>query len=118
MSSRRISRINELIHEEVSDIIQKKIRDPRIGFVTVSDVEVTDDLRYAKIYITVYGDEKAKKQALAGLASASGFVRKEIGQRISLRYVPEIVFKFDDTLERSSKIENILKVIHDEDKNQ
>lgn len=111
MSSRRMLKVNELIHEEISDILQKKIKDPRVGFVTVSDVIVSDDLRYAKVFITVYGSEEQKSQSLVGLAQARGFVRRELGKRIRLRYTPEIIFKFDDTLERSTRIMELLKEI-------
>ncbi|MBI4651475.1 30S ribosome-binding factor RbfA [Candidatus Desantisbacteria bacterium] len=114
MSSRRILRINELVHEEVSDIIQKKLKDPDVGFVTVSDVDVSVDLRHANIYVTVYGNEAAKVKSINGLNRARGFIRKEIGKRIKLRFTPEIYFKFDDTLERSSRIMEILKKIEDE----
>lgn len=114
MSSRRILRINELVHEEVSDIIQKKLKDPDVGFVTVSDVDVSVDLRHANIYVTVYGNEKAKVKSIDGLNRARGFIRKEIGKRIRLRFTPEIFFKFDDTLERSSRIMELLKKIEDE----
>ncbi|MBI5418150.1 30S ribosome-binding factor RbfA [Candidatus Poribacteria bacterium] len=117
MPSRRIERVNELIHEEISDIIQKKLNDPRIGFVTVSDVEVSDDLRYAKVFVTVYGTEQAKESSLIGLTQARGFIRREVGKRIRLRYIPEIFFKFDDTLERSSKLQEILNKIENEKTN-
>ena len=111
MASRRISKVNELIHHEISNIIQKKLNDPRIGFVTVSDVDVAPDLKSAKIYVTVFGTDEEKDNALEGLNSACSFIRRELAGRVKLRVVPELLFKFDNTLEKSDKILQILDEI-------
>jgi ribosome-binding factor A len=105
----RAQRLRELIKKEVSDLIQRGIKDPRIGFVTVTDVEVSADLRNVKIFVSVYGDEQEKMRTLEGLNSAKGFIRSELGQRISLRFTPEIYFKFDESIERSARIMELLK---------
>lgn len=86
----RANRVGEQMKKELGDIISRKIKDPRIGFVTVTDVQVSGDLQIAKVYISVLGDEEQKENTLKGLAKAKGFIRSEIGQRIRLRKTPEI----------------------------
>ncbi len=100
--------------QEISDIILHDLKDPRIGFVTVTSVSCTEDLREAKIYVSVMGDEQSVRDTLAGLGRALGFVRREIGRRIRLRFTPEISFALDTSLEYSDRIRRILDTIHDE----
>lgn len=109
MSNVRANRVAEQIKKELADILAHKIKDPRVGFVTVTDVEVTGDLQQAKIFVSVLGDDKEKEETLVGLAKASGFIRSEIGQRIRLRKTPEISFEFDEAHEYGSRIEAILR---------
>lgn len=109
MSEVRANRIGEQMKKELGEIITRKLKDPRVGFVTVTDVEVTGDLQQAKIFISVLGDEKQKHETLVGLAKAKGFIRSEIGQRIRLRKTPELIFEFDEALEYGNKIEGILR---------
>lgn len=109
MSNIRANRVAEQIKKELGDILNNKIKDPRVGFVTVTDVEVTGDLQQSKIFISVLGDEKKKEDTLLGLAKASGFIRSEIGSRIRLRKTPEISFEFDNAYEYGSHIESLLR---------
>ncbi|HHV58790.1 MAG TPA: 30S ribosome-binding factor RbfA [Clostridiaceae bacterium] len=96
----RTNRIAEEMKKEISDIIQNQIKDPRLPpMVSVVRVEVTRDLRYARVYASVLGDDASKEGAIAALKSASGFIRREVGQRIKLRYTPELVFELDDSIE-------------------
>lgn len=112
MSTRqRAQRVGEEIKKEVSEII-REMKDPRIGFVTVVDVEVTNDLRHARVFVSVYGEEAAKKESLEGLQAATGFIRSEIGRRIRLRHTPEIAFKLDSSIERGARINQILNEIN------
>lgn len=97
--------------KELGEIITRKIKDPRIGFVTVTDVHVTGDLQQATVYISVLGDEEQKENTLKGLDKAKGFIRSEIGQRIRLRKTPEISFEFDESIGYGNKIESLLKQI-------
>ncbi len=90
MADMRANRVAEQMKKELGEILTRKIKDPRIGFVTVTDVEVTGDLQQAKVFISVLGDEKQKQDTLLGLAKAKGFMRSEIGQRIRLRKTPEL----------------------------
>ncbi len=112
-TSRRAERLGDLIREEVSKIVLQELKDPRIGFVTITRVKLSEDLRKAWIYWSVYGDERAKEESSRGLESAKGFIRKELGRRVRVKYLPEIAFAFDDSFEYSSRIEGILKELKD-----
>ncbi|QOY34518.1 30S ribosome-binding factor RbfA [Anaerobacillus isosaccharinicus] len=104
----RANRVGEQIKKEMTDILQRELKDPRIGFVTVTGVEVTGDLQQATIYITVLGNEEQKEATLQGLSKATGFIRSEIGKRIRLRKTPELIFKFDESTEYGNKIATLL----------
>ncbi|BCB03398.1 30S ribosome-binding factor RbfA [Bacillus sp. KH172YL63] len=112
--SHRANRVGEQMKKELSDIIGRKIKDPRIGFVTVTDVQVTGDLQQAKVYITVLGGEDQRENTLKGLGKAKGFIRSEVGQRIRLRKTPEIIFEFDESIDYGNHIESLLKKVQDE----
>jgi len=108
MAGNRIVKINEEVRKELSDII-RNLKDPRIPVMTsVVTVSVTPDLRYAKAYISVFGDDDVKKNAMAALKKSSGYVRREIGRRINLRYTPEFVFELDTSIEHGAKINQLL----------
>ncbi|EAR63270.1 ribosome-binding factor A [Bacillus sp. NRRL B-14911] len=100
--------------KELGEIIGRKIKDPRIGFVTVTDVAVTGDLQQATVYISVLGDEEKRENTLKGLAKAKGFIRSEIGQRIRLRKTPEIIFEFDESIDYGNRIDTLLHKIQEE----
>lgn len=104
--------------KELGEIISRKIKDPRVGFVTVTDVQVTGDLQQATVYISVLGDMEQRENTLKGLAKAKGFIRSEIGQRIRLRKTPEIIFEFDESIDYGNRIETILHQIHDEERSK
>lgn len=114
MENTRANRVAEQMKKEVGEIINQKLKDPRIGFVTVTDIELTNDLQHATIFISVLGDETEKEESLIGLSKAGGFIRSEIGKRIRLRKVPEIVFKFDEAHEHGNRIESILRNLNEE----
>jgi ribosome-binding factor A len=111
MSKVRVSRIGEQMKKELSQIIQREIKDPRIGFVTVTGVEVTGDLQQAKVFISVMGNEEQRENSIAALQKAKGFIRSEVGRRIQLRHTPDLIFKIDESIEYGSKIESLLKDI-------
>lgn len=113
--SMRANRVAEQMKKELGGIISQKLKDPRIGFVTVTDVEVTGDLQQATIFISVLGNESEKEATLAGLMKAKGFIRTEIGQRIRLRKTPEIEFAFDDSVEYGNRIESLLRQVNKEE---
>lgn len=116
MVNHRPRRVAELIKEEISQmLLQDEIKDPRIGFVTITDVEVSGDLRHAKVFVSVLDDGEAKEETIAGLKNAVGYVRRELGQRLHLRHTPEILFRYDDSIKRGTKIFKILEELKEEE---
>ncbi len=113
--SKRVNRVAEQMKKELGDIIIQKVKDPRIGFVTVTDVEVTGDLQNATVFISVLGSEEEKEATLKGLDKARGFIRTEIGRRIRLRKVPEIEFAFDESIEYGNRIQTLLTQVNEEE---
>ena len=117
MAQHRSERLGEELKKELADIVRNHIRDPRIGFVSFTDVEVTKDLRYAKIFFTVLGDEEVLKNTTIGLEKAKKFIRSELAQRLKLRYTPELTFKYDESMAYGAKINHLLHSVNDgEDK--
>ena len=114
MATRRQRQVAELLHEEISLLIQRRARDPRLGFVTVTGVEMSPDLRVAHVYVSVLGEGEDVEQSLASLRRAAGFFRRELGTSLSLRYLPELNFRQDDTLERGLRIDRLLDSLHEE----
>lgn len=112
----RPNRIGEEIKKEVVLLIRNGIKDPRVdSLLSITDVEVTRDLSYATIYISRYGSEQQRQNALDGMKAAAGFIRSELSRRLKLRTVPELIFKLDDSLEYGAKIETILHQIHEDE---
>jgi ribosome-binding factor A len=107
----RFEKVAETLKKEISNIIQYELKDPRLGFITVSRVELTQDLRYAKVFFSVLGKEEERQKSKEALDSALGFIRRLIAQRVKLQFVPEIVFKEDRSSEYSIRIEEILQEI-------
>lgn len=105
----RTDRISEEIKRELSDIIRNGIKDPRLpDFVSITSVRVTKDLRYAKVFVSVLGDESKKQDAMAALKHAAGFIRHEIGQRINIRFTPEFTFTLDDSIEKGMYLSKLI----------
>jgi ribosome-binding factor A len=113
--SYRIDRLQTQIQREISHIIKNQVKDPRIGFITITRVEVSRDLKYAKVYVSVYGDEDSVKQSLKGLESAKNFIRSNLGQSLGIRFTPEIIFKPDFSAVENIKIARILKELFPQD---
>lgn len=108
----RPEKVAQLMRREVADILERKMRDPRISTtVTVTDVEITQDLSFARIYVTVLGDESIRKSVLDALQHAAGFVRHELGDRLDLREVPEIRFQYDTSLDQGARVDELLRKI-------
>jgi ribosome-binding factor A len=112
MGSIRTNRVGEQIKKELSQILQRELKDPRIGFVTVTGVEVSGDLSQAKVFISVLGGEEQRADTLKALEKAKGFMRTEIGRRVRLRHTPDLIFKFDESIEYGSRIESLLHQIN------
>ena len=117
-TNRRVSRVAELIRREVSQMLLNGIKDDRVGtgMVSVTDVDVSGDLQHAKIYVSIYGSDEAKEETMAGLKSATGYVRSELGSRVRLRRTPEVIFLEDDSIERGNKVLSLLNQIKDRQK--
>lgn len=113
---KRSEKVAEAIHEEISRLLINGVKDPRVELVTVTGVKLTDDLRHATVYFSIRGAEAGRKDAEAGLNSAKGFLRREVGKMLRMRYVPEIIFRYDESVAYGSHIESILKQIHESDK--
>lgn len=114
MTVQRSERVKEQLKKEIGYIIQNNIKDPRLGMVTVTDAEISADLRNAKIFISVYGSEEEKKLTMQILNKANGFIRSEIGKRIRMKHVPELLIRFDETIEKSNRIQELLHQIEAE----
>ncbi|MBN2427040.1 MAG: 30S ribosome-binding factor RbfA [Deltaproteobacteria bacterium] len=109
MTYQRSHRIGDQIQKEISGLLAKGLKDPRIGFVTITGVEVTPDLHLARVYYTVMGDKDARTQTEIGLKKATPFIRRELGRRMRIRYIPDLLFIFDTTLDHSEHINRLLK---------
>ena len=119
MSKHRKDRINEEVKRVLSDIIRTELKDPRISMMcSVIAAEVTPDLKFAKVFISILGNEEEKKNSLAGLNSAAGYIRRELSTRIDLRNYPELHFQLDNTIEHGAKILGILNEINKKDGGQ
>jgi ribosome-binding factor A len=103
--SHHIERVNSLIRHEISELLQRQVKDPRLGnFITVTAVDTSSDMRYAKVYVSRLEGIEEKQETLGALASAAGFFRKELAMRLKLRRVPELNFQWDDSLERGAHL--------------
>ena len=116
MGQLRVEKVQEFIKQEASKIILNELKDPRVGFVTVTQVEATGDLRHAKIYVSLLGSDEQKAQTWEGLQKALVFLRSEIGKRLRMRFSPELTLHLDESLDYSDKIQKLLlKIKEDED---
>lgn len=119
MNNKRLGRISEEVRKVVSETIGNGLKDPRINpMTTVTKVEVTRDLRYARIYISVLGDEREKKETIAGLENAKGFLRREISSKIDLRYAPEPMFLLDESIEKGIYMSKLIEEVNKNSKIQ
>jgi ribosome-binding factor A len=112
----RLERVQGQLRKEISKILQEDLKDPRIGFVTVTRIDLTPDLRYAKVYFSILGDEQNKELSIEGIQSAAGYIRKLIGDRLKLKYVPELSFKLDKSIEYGIDLEKTFERLRNEHK--
>ena len=112
MQGKRLDRVNQLLKEEISTLLQRELRDPRLGFVTVTEVETSKDLRMAKVFVSVLGDDDRWKASLAALASARGFIRNWLRQNLDLRVTPDLDFRPDRSMEHAARIQALLRDLH------
>ena len=113
---RRTQRVNELLRQEMSRVIQVELRDPRLhSLISITHVDTSEDLRYAKVYVSVLGETSQKDEALHGLVSAAGYIRKELGVVLPLRYIPSLIFVLDESLERGAAILKAINSVVDDE---
>lgn len=114
MEYKRSDRVADLVQREIADLLLRRVKDPRVAGVTVTGVEMTDDLQHARVFYCVLGNPpEAEKQTVAvGLSKATGFIRQELGKRLHLRYLPQLSFQYDTSFEYGDKIERLLKELH------
>ncbi len=112
--SRRTDRLNQFLREEISELL-RQAKDPRLdSFVTITEVSITPDLRQAKVFVSILGDEKEQERVFTGLAAATGFFRRQLAPRLTMRYVPELTFLRDDSIERGSHLLQIIDKVESE----
>ncbi|EGQ3299870.1 TPA: 30S ribosome-binding factor RbfA [Staphylococcus pseudintermedius] len=111
----RAERVGEQMKKELMDIINNKLKDPRVGFLTITDVQPTNDLSLAKVYLTVLGSDKERENTFKGLEKAKGFIKSEIGQRMRLRIVPDLQFEYDESIEYGNRIERLIQNLNHND---
>ena len=116
MSEARVQRVAEEIKKGIGEIICEELKDPRIGFATITRVDLSRDLRFAKVYFSVLGTKKQQRDTQVGLSRSCGFIRKLLAQKLKLRYTPEIVFKLDENIEYSIRISEVLEKLKDKNK--
>jgi ribosome-binding factor A len=110
---RRSTRVADLLREEISDIVINTMNDPRLRFISITDVELTEDLRLAKVYFSMLQQEK-EKDALKALTNSKGYIKKELGKRVRIKFLPDLMFKIDESGKYGAKIDNLLKKIEEE----
>jgi len=108
MSVERMRRVDEAVREVLSDVLTHEVKDPRVGFVTVTDVKTSPDLSHARVYVSVLGDAEAVSASLEGLRSAQGFLQGRIGGELRLKHTPTLTFFHDDTAERAQRLERLM----------
>ncbi len=108
MPSHRLEQVGDLLRAELSDLLQREMQDPRLGFVTITRVDVSPDLRNARVLVSIYGDEAAQRDSLRALRGAAGFLRREIGRRVRLRVIPELHFRPDPSMAEAEKVQRAL----------
>jgi len=111
MGYQRSERVGDLLVELIAELLRKEVRDPRLGAVTITAAKVTKDLRHARIYFSLLGGRENRKEALAGLESATGFIRSKIGKELKLRFVPTIEFFYDEIQDEAQRIEYLLRQV-------
>ena len=112
----RQEKLGELIAAELSDLLRTRVKDPRVGFASITHVEVSGDLRHTKIFVSVMGDEHEQKETMRALKHATGFLRHELASRLVLRYMPELVFKLDTSIQEGTRILELIRESENEHK--
>jgi ribosome-binding factor A len=110
---KRAHRVAQRVQEELGQLLVDGLKDPRVGFVTVTEVRLGDDLHTARVYCSVYGSDEQREASIQGLKAASGYLRRELAHRLGMRYTPELVFVLDDTLDKAARLQQLLKAVEE-----
>ena len=108
MAGGRMRRVDEAVRAVLSDAISKHLKDPRVGFVTVTAVKTSPDLRHARVYVSVLGDESVREESIEGLRSAHGYLQSRLASELTLKRTPSLVFEYDETVERADRISRLI----------
>jgi len=114
-NKKRVRRMSQLLKEEISDILLKEIKDPRIGFTSVVKIKVSNDLKHAKVMVSVIGSEQEKKETMEGLHRASNYIQKLVGERLTTFHTLKIIFRYDDSIEQGVHISHLIDEVIEED---
>lgn len=114
-NEKRVRRMSQLLKEEISQIMLKEMKDPRIGFASITKIEVSNDLKHAKVMVSVYGSEQDKKETMEGLRRAKKFIRKLVGERLTTYHTPELIFRYDNSIEQGVHISKLIDEVIKED---
>lgn len=109
MSGRRVERVGESIRDTIGELLLREVKDPRLHMVTVTEVQMSKDLRHGRVFFSCVGDAAVRERALGGFASAAGFIRREVSRRLGLRYTPDLAFVFDPRLEAAEQMAGLMK---------
>lgn len=115
LAGKRAVRVGDQLLKEMAELLMQKVRDPRVKRTTLTGIQLSDDLKHARVYYSILGDDQAVREAQAGLESAKGFIKREIGFRLALKYIPEIIFKHDRTLEMGDHMERLFETLRSEE---
>ena len=114
----RQEKLGELIAVEISDLLRNRVKDPRVGFASITRVEVSGDFRHARIFVSVMGDPEEQRETMKALKHAAGFLRHELATRLTLRYMPELDFRLDTSIEKGAQILNLIRQVEEEEQQQ
>ena len=118
MSAPRLVRVQDQIKKEISEVVQTKLRDPGVGFVTFTEVNVSPDLRQATVFFSVLGSETEREKSFKALKRAAGFIQQELGKRMRMRFIPRLEFRYDSSAEYGGRIDKIIEDLHSQDENR
>ncbi|MDZ7672292.1 MAG: 30S ribosome-binding factor RbfA [Halanaerobiales bacterium] len=114
-NEKRVRRMSQLLKEEISKIVLRELKDPRIGFASITKIDVSSDLKHAKVMVSVYGSEQEKKETMEGLDAANKYIRKLVGERLTTYHTPELIFRYDDSIEQGVHISHLIDEVIEED---
>ena len=112
---RREDQLSEVIVRELSDLIRTRMKDPRVGFASITDVELSHDLRHARVFVSVMGSQEEQHETMRALGHGTGFLRRELAQRMNIRHVPDLAFRLDESIARGAHVLNLLHQVQAED---